>query len=351
MSTPDAPRRAKDPIELKAMRVTARAVTAVGRGANRVSRMRGRVAFPLAAPTVPATVEVPAKPKTTGAAFETDWARRPLARATRTAIVEGPLRLAIRAVAAPKANGLDRLADLKRAAERAGDDGADLPVIFAANHHSHLDAPLLLTSVPLPWRRKLVVGAAADYFFGTRLTGSMSALALGAIPIERQKVNRASAQLALDLVADGWSIVIFPEGGRSPDGWGQPFKGGAAFLSVRSGAPVVPIHVEGTGSIWGKGARRITPGTTRVTFGAPLRPEPGEDARRMGDRIEAAVAQLGDEVLDGWWVARSRAARGTTTPLAGPGGDSWRRSWALHEQRRRGGEGVRRRQRRPWPKV
>jgi 1-acyl-sn-glycerol-3-phosphate acyltransferase len=42
--------------------------------------------------------------------------------------------------------------------------------------------------------------------------------------------------------------VIFPEGGRSPDGWGQEFKGGAAYLSNRTGAPVVPVFIDGTGS-------------------------------------------------------------------------------------------------------
>ena len=55
--------------------------------------------------------------------------------------------------------------------------------------------------------------------------------------------GRQSADLARELIDDGWSLVIFPEGGRSPDGWGQPFKGGAAFLSIRTGAPVVPgVH-------------------------------------------------------------------------------------------------------------
>ena len=61
-------------------------------------------------------------------------------------------------------------------------------------------------------------------------TGALSALAIGAIPIERTKVNRRSADLAAELIDDGWSMLIFPEGGRSPDGWGQPFRGGAAYL-------------------------------------------------------------------------------------------------------------------------
>ena len=84
---------------------------------------------------------------------------------------------------------LDRLADL------------DGPAIFAANHHSHVDTPLLLSSLPEPWRHKVFIVAAADYFFTNRLAGGASALALNAIPIERTKVTRRSADLAADLIA------------------------------------------------------------------------------------------------------------------------------------------------------
>jgi len=203
--------------------------------------------------------------------------------------------------------------------------------------------------VPAPWRSRLVVGAAADYFFATRVTGALSALALGAIPIDRTRVNRRSADLASSLIDEGWSLLIFPEGGRSPDGWGQPFRGGAAFLSIRSGVPVVPVHLDGTGAILGRGMKRPKPGRTKVTFGAPLRPREGEDARRFGERIEAAVAVLGDEAITDWWSARRRAAAGETPALTGPAYTGWRRAWALSEHRARGKAGQRRRQRRSWP--
>ena len=64
-----------------------------------------------------------------------------------------------------------------------------------------------------------------------------------------------------DLIDDGYSLVIYPEGGRSPDGWGQEFKGGAAYLSSRTGAPVVPVFIDGTGAIFGKGMKTPKPGT------------------------------------------------------------------------------------------
>ncbi len=207
----------------------------------------------------------------------------------------------------------------------------------------------MLTSIPQPWRSRLVVGAGADYFFTTRLAGTVSALALGAIPIDRTRVNRRSADLAASLLDDGWSLLIFPEGGRSPDGWGQPFRGGAAFLSIRCGVPVVPVHLDGTGAILGRGSTWPKPGRSKVTFGAPLRPADGEDARRFGERIEQAVAVLADEAISDWWSARRRAAEGTTPSLTGPGATGWRRAWALTEHRARGKAGQRRRQQRAWP--
>jgi 1-acyl-sn-glycerol-3-phosphate acyltransferase len=335
---------AKPPAKLQAVRVAARAVGAAQRTTVSVKGAARKAGFPYRAPTVPRGVTVPPKPAKLGADFDTAWARRPVARVTRVAILEGPLRLALKAVASPEVLGVDRLRDLLDQEEPG-------PVVFAANHQSHLDAPLMITSIPIPWRHKLVVGAAADYFFGTRVTSTASALALGAIPIDRSRVNRRSADLATGLLDEGWSLLIFPEGGRSPDGWGQPFRGGAAFLAVRCGVPVVPVHIDGAGSIWGKGAKRIRPGRTKVTFGAPLWPADGEDARRFGDRIEHAVAVLGDESLTDWYGARMRSAAGITPPLTGPAYTGWRRAWALTEQRAKGKAGARRRQQRVWPKL
>ena len=168
----------------------------------------------------------------------------------------------------------------------------------------------MLTSIPEPWRYKVFVGAAADYFFRTRLTSAASALVIGAIPIERSKVTRRSADQAAALIADGWSMLIFPEGGRSPDGWGQPFRGGAAYLSSRCDVPVVPLHIEGTAKILRKGAKRPTPAAVRVTYGTPLHPEADESASRYAERIERSVAELADEATTDWWQARQRAGGG-----------------------------------------
>lgn len=300
--------------------------------------------FPYRAPTVPRGVVVPPEASGLGARYDTDWARRPLASSVRTVMVEGPVRLAARVLASPEIVGTDRLADLAAREDPPA-------VIFAPNHHSHLDTGLMIRSVPATWRHKLVVAAAADYFFDKKWKAALSALSLNAIPIDREITGRKSSDLIKGLVGDGYSLVIYPEGGRSPDGWGQDFKGGAAYLSARTGAPVVPVFIDGTGAIFGKGMQRPKPGRTKVVFGAPLSAEDGESTRRFNARIEAAVTTLGDEAITDFWTARQRSAAGTSPALTGPDHTGWRRDWALAERRKLGTAGQRRRQQRRWPDL
>jgi 1-acyl-sn-glycerol-3-phosphate acyltransferase len=286
--------------------------------------VRVRAAFPYGAPTWPGSVSRPPVERRTGVDFETDWARRYPARLARAAFVDQLLRPVVRALVPPRVHGVDRLETL------------DGPVIFVANHQSHLDTPLLLSALPDRWRHRAVVAAAADYFFDTRLKGALSALVLGALPVERGRVDRRPLDQARALLDEGWSVVIFPEGGRSPDGWAQPFRGGAAYLSMHGAFPVVPVHLEGTGRVLPKGAKRPTRAAVHITFGAPLRPREGERTNKFSDRIEEAVAVLADERATDWWAARRRAAARTTPSLSGPDAGAWRRSWALERGARKG---------------
>ena len=301
--------------------------------ALRPSRVMRAMEFPMRAPSTPkgvAPLPAGARPAPTTTPSGLD----PNRHGWRAAIVDGPMRLAVAGLASPDRQGADRLLELEG------------PVIFAANHHSHLDTPLLLTSIPEPWRHKIVVGAAADYFFGTRIIGAMSALGIGAIPIERAKTGRKSADLAAELIDDGWSLLIYPEGGRSPDGWGQPFRGGAAYLAARAGVPVVPVHVAGTGRILRKGRSLPRPSNTSVTFGRAITPADNENTTRFAARIEREVAALADEATTDWYSARRRAHRTDSPSLTGPEAGQWRRAWALGDRSRR----ARSRQKR-WPEI
>ncbi|NBS30785.1 MAG: 1-acyl-sn-glycerol-3-phosphate acyltransferase, partial [Actinobacteria bacterium] len=178
-----------------------------------------------------------------------------------------------------------------------------------------------------------------------------SALALNAIPIDREATGRQSADLFRDLIDDGRSLLIYPEGGRSPDGWAQPFKGGAAYLSAKTGVAVVPVHIEGTGAIFGKGMKKPRPGRTRVIFGEPLLSFPDENTRRYNARIEAAVGRLTEESVSDYWTAARRAAAGAANRLEGPSTSSWRRKWLLTDRRHREISGRNNRPDRSWPNL
>ena len=293
-------------------------------------RLPVRPRFPFGAPTWPSTVPRPPVKRETGLDYDASWARKYPARLARAVIVEDVMRPLVHLFGSPTVEGLDRI------------EHVNGPAIFAANHHSHLDTPLLLTSLPDRFRHRSVVAAGADYFFTSKAKGAFSALTIAAIPIERFRINRRSGDEAAALLDDRWSLVIFPEGGRTPDGWAREFRAGAAYLAIRCQVPVVPVHVEGTRRVMKKGDKYPKPvggpfgkgPGVKVTFGRPIHPQAGEDTRRLSARVEAAVAALADESASDWWTARRRAADGTTPPLSGPDAGVWRRSWALGEHRR-----------------
>jgi len=313
----------------------------------------GRLPFPLRAPTWPATVARAAPERRVGLDYDHEWSRRYPVRLARAIVLDTVTRPVTRALAPPTIVGIEHLRHVED------------PVIFAANHASHLDTALLLTALPTRFRHHSIVAAASDYFFNRTWKAILWSFSLAAIPIDRSRVNRRSADTAAELLGDGWNLVIFPEGGRSPDGWAQSFKGGAAYMACRTGRPVVPVYLHGTRHVAPKrpdaGTRapggsgtegRARPVVRRspvtIVFGAPLHPEDGEAARHFGVRVERAVAVLADEVHSDWWQARTRAAAGTTPPASGPVASPWRRAWALGaspgDERPAPGERV-------WPKV
>ena len=283
-----------------------------------LSRVVRKVEFPLKAAETPEG-EIPLPPNT-GANYETDWARRYASRVTRRLALATVGTAVIGYYANPTIRGLDRLHDL------------DGPAIFAANHQSHADTLLMLTSMPAPWKHKAFVGAAADYFFGNRFAAVLSSLFIGAIPIERTSINRNTIDKAVDLLRSGWSMVIYPEGGRSPDGWGQEFRPGAAFLAKQAGVPVVPVHIRGTFDILRKGRNWPKRSKAIVNFGRPLEFAEEDNNRRFTRKLQAAVESLADETATGnWFAARQRAHAEDSPGLQGPNTAPWRRRWVLTE--------------------
>ena len=292
-------------------------------GAKRPQRARASVTrivrsadFPLRAASTPKG-QTPL-PSNVGANYDTDWARRFPARVARRVARDTIVRGLVRYYAQPTIKGVDRLSEL------------DGPAVFAANHQSHVDTAVIATSVPEPWCNRLVVGAAADYFFGNRASSAISALFVGAIPIERTALNRRTIDKAVTLLRGGWSLVIYPEGGRSRDGWGQQFRPGAAFLAKQAGVPVVPVHIRGTFDILRKGRAWPRRARSVINFGRPLEFGEDENNRRFTRRLQAAVEGLADETATGNWFAARRRMHSADSPgLEGPDASAWRRRWAL----------------------
>jgi 1-acyl-sn-glycerol-3-phosphate acyltransferase len=224
-----------------------------------------------------------------GMNFPTRWGRGYVARFARRIIQSYLMGPYVRYLSTLEVRGTENI------------DGPG-PFIFAANHASHVDTIILLSSMPRPVRERTVVAAAMDSFFLHTIQAFRTVLIFNAIPVDRLKVNRKSAQLALELVEDHWNLLIYPEGGRTPDGNLQDFKGGAAYLAERSRAYVIPTYIHESGMLKGPKYAKApiyvdAPSHRRhhvtVAFGRPLHCEENENMRHFGSRIEEAVASLG----------------------------------------------------------
>jgi 1-acyl-sn-glycerol-3-phosphate acyltransferase len=268
------------------------------------------------------------------AVFPTGWSRRKPAQALREVAQKGGLEPLFRSQVKPYVEGLDVLTRVQG------------PVIFVANHASHLDTPLILLSLPDEWRRRTAVAAAADYFCDTWWRAVGSAVLFNTFPIERRGGSMAATPG--QVLDEGWNLVVYPEGTRSVDGWLGRFRMGAAWLAVESQVPVIPVAHCGTFAAMPRGQGWPSPGRRPVTirFGDPLIPQPGETARDFAPRVRAGVAALLDEETSTWWEARRRVAAGTTPDPSGPDIAQWRRVWTQSAAPRVGGAAPRRRS--PW---
>jgi 1-acyl-sn-glycerol-3-phosphate acyltransferase len=266
-------------------------------------------------PLVPRSAE-PWAPRPEPREFPTGWARTEAGRAARDLIQRFVLRPLVWSQTEPRVYGLEHL------------DGIRGPVVFVSNHSSHLDAPLILCSLPTRWRRHTAVGAAADYFFDVWWRAAGTAMAFNAFPVERSG-GRKLSETPWRLLRQGWSIVVFPEGTRSDDGWVGRFRPGAARLCIGAGVPAVPVAIRGSYAAMPRGRGWPHPGRypISVRFGAPVWPGEGENARAFSERLADAVAGLWDEDRTTWWESRRRAADRRTPRPEGPSGPRWIRVW------------------------
>jgi 1-acyl-sn-glycerol-3-phosphate acyltransferase len=171
------------------------------------------------------------------------------------------------------------------------------PVIFVANHSSHMDTPTILRSLPRAWRQRTAVAAAADYFYRKRWVAAAVSLLFATVPISRRGggMDKGAAEHLHRLVRERWNLLLYPEGTRSRNGSRGKLHSGAAVLAAEHDIPILPIYVAGTreamppGRSWPK---RLTAGRIRrqpivVRFGPPIRPLAGEHRNETMARVQA----------------------------------------------------------------
>jgi long-chain acyl-CoA synthetase len=182
----------------------------------------------------------------------------------------------------------------------------DEPVLFASNHQSHMDVPVIFAALPGRWRARVAPAMLKEFFkahfnpsaytwrqwFTNSLNYYLACFYFNTFPIpQREAGARQTLKYIGELTGGGWSVLIFPEGVRSPTGSIKPFRGGVGMIASRLDVPVVPVRIDGVDRILPMGSQVIRPGRVRVAFGAPLRLR-GDDYAALASQVEAAVKGL-----------------------------------------------------------
>jgi long-chain acyl-CoA synthetase len=174
------------------------------------------------------------------------------------------------------------------------------PVMFAPNHCLHWDNGIILMAIPLSWRWKLAVAAAADDVFGNKLNGFASSVLANAFPLAREGAIRRSLELLGARLDRHFSVLIYPEGKLTIGGPMQPFKSGTGLIAVEGATPVVPMKLK-IGKVsaldhldkkWEPSRSDGWRGDVEVVFGDPLFFPAGTPANEATAKIQAAVAAL-----------------------------------------------------------
>jgi len=186
-------------------------------------------------------------------------------------------------------SGLTLAAAFRLSCEWAEHLPAHGPALIASNHKSELDPFFVGHAFPRPVR----------YFAKSELFGNAAlrwaVTELGAIPVRRGESDRAALQAALDSLARGEALIMYPEGHRMHDDAVHEFEPGVGMLALRSGAPVVPVGLRGSGDpVFG--GRPGLP-VVRLKAGPPvdlsgLAGKKSQMYAQAADRIRVAVEAL-----------------------------------------------------------
>jgi len=170
----------------------------------------------------------------------------------------------------------------------AGALAVEPPVIIAANHCSNLDPVVAGVSIP----RRLRYLAKSELFRIPVL--GMIIKVLGAVPARREDLQGAASavKFLIDRIESGESVLLFPEGQRSFDGKLQPLEGGVGLLAVKTGAPVIPVYIDGTFRAMPRGSGGYRPSKIRAAWGEPIFPGDLPDDMPSRKKREAVTLRL-----------------------------------------------------------
>ena len=162
------------------------------------------------------------------------------------------------------------------------------PALWAANHASALDILVVFGYIPVDFR--IVYKRSLSFI---PLLGWSIRLG-GHVPIDRRNAfhARRSLEAAARRIRGGTSVVVFPEGTRSPDGSVRRFKRGSFTLALEAGVPVVPVSLVGIKSVVPRGLSSVRPGRVRVRIQAPVEPagRGPEEAEALAEEVRRIVA-------------------------------------------------------------
>ena len=172
-------------------------------------------------------------------------------------------------------------------------EGVRGPALIIANHTSHFDTPVVLTALPEQLRERTAVAAAADRFYRTSKKRTWWwSLFWNTFPIARGGGKKA-LDYPMELLEKGWSILIYPEGGRAKTGRLKRFHHGPTIMAMQGKVPIIPVFLEGLEAIMPRGTTTPKPGPVNVRLGAPISLEGIESVPEGTAKLEAAMRELG----------------------------------------------------------
>jgi 1-acyl-sn-glycerol-3-phosphate acyltransferase len=167
-----------------------------------------------------------------------------------------------------------------------------IPLIFMCNHQSYFDIFVLLSYMPADFKFIMKQELMKIPLFGLAMKGA------GYLGIERE--NPREAKRSMDELAQnirsGSSVLIFPEGTRSPDGELLPFKKGGFHMALKAGCDIVPVAISNTYRIVEKGRLRINKGSVDIQFGKPI-PVKDYGKKDLPDLMERVKEAISNQMM------------------------------------------------------